>query len=242
MRSKSLRSHFLILYVILAVVSGIVVPFLCVKMSVEAFRNYQIQRRQADLENLGESLANLYDEEGGVWKRRRVMDILRPAPQWAGMIIALIDADGREVYTLRPMPMTRRNHNSQPEAQPPESETEHMTIILARNKGRLEIERRIPTGRYEASFITYLMNYTLAGALLMIVFACGLGYFVAGKLSRPVILAIERTKNIARGDYDVHEEAKPVGIRELDALSRGVEDLGRSLAGQEKLRRRLMVD
>ena len=81
MRSKSLRSHFLMLYVILAVVSGIVVPILGVKFSVEAFRNYQIQRRQADLENLGESLSALYDEEGGVWISRRVMDILRPAPQ-----------------------------------------------------------------------------------------------------------------------------------------------------------------
>ncbi|MBQ4401368.1 MAG: HAMP domain-containing histidine kinase [Synergistaceae bacterium] len=242
MRSKSLRSHFLMLYVILAVVSGIVVPILGVKFSVEAFRNYQIQRRQADLENLGESLSALYDEEGGVWKRRRVMDILRPAPQWAGMIITLIDLNGREVYTLRPLQMPRRTHSSQNEPQPPDSETEHITIKLAMNKGSLEIERRIPSGRYETSFLSYLVSYTLAGAFVVILCACGAGYIVAGRLSRPVIAAIERTKKIARGDYDVHEEAKTVGIRELDALTRGVEDLGRSLAGQEKLRRRLMID
>ena len=237
-----MRSHFLMLYVILAVVSGIVVPILCVKLSAEAFRNYQIQRRQADLENLGDSLAALYREEGGVWKRRRVMDILRPAPQWAGMTIILNDSSGHEVYTLRPMQMTRRNHGSQPEPQSHESETEHITVKLSGSAGRLEIERKIPTGRFEASFLSYLVGYTLAGALLVILCACGAGYVVAGRLSRPVILAIERTKDIARGDYDVHEEARPVGIRELDALTRGVEDLGRSLAGQEKLRRRLMVD
>ena len=91
MRSKSLRSHFLMLYVILAVLAGIVVPLLGLKFSVDAFRNYQIQRRQADLENLGDSLSELYREEGGIWKRRRVMDVLRPAPQWGGMIIALVD-------------------------------------------------------------------------------------------------------------------------------------------------------
>lgn len=241
MRSKSLRTHFLMLYVILAVVSGIVVPLLGLKLSVEAFRNYQIQRRQADLENLGESLSALYDEEGGVWKRRRVMDILRPAPQWAGMTITLIDSHGREVYT-KPIQIPHMMHNASHDTTPPDYPTEHMTVTLARKIGRLEIDRRIPSGRYEASFLSYLMTYTLAGAFVVIVCACGVGYVVAGRLSRPVIAAIERTKDIARGDYDVHSEAGHVGIRELDALTRGVEDLGRSLAGQEKLRRRLMVD
>ena len=245
MKSKSLRSHFLMLYVILAVLAGIVVPVLGLKLSVNAFRNYQIQRRQADLENLGESLSELYSEEGGVWKRRRVMDILRPAPQWAGMIIVLVDSFGNEIYTLRPMPMPRMRMHSAAQETPPSAgtaETEHITVKLSGNIGRLEIERRLPSGRYEMSFISYLMRYTMGGALVMILCACGVGYVVAGRLSRPVIAAIERTKHIARGDYDVHEESKPVGIRELDALTRGVEDLGRSLAGQEKLRRRLMVD
>ena len=234
MRSRSLRFHFLMLYVILAIFAGIVVPFLGLKMSVEGFRNYQINRRQADLENLGESLSVLYREEGGVWNPQRVRDILRPAPQWWGMTISLIDSNSREVYTLEPHHIGG-NHYSR-------AETEHITVRLSRNAGRLEIERRIPSGRYEMSFISYLVRYTLSGAFVMIVFACGLGYFVAGKLSRPVINAIERTKDIARGDYDVHGESKPVGIRELDALTRGVEDLGRSLSGQEKLRRRLMTD
>ena len=234
MRSRSLRSHFLMLYVILAIFAGIVVPFLGLKMSVEGFRNYQINRRQADLENLGESLSVLYREEGGVWNPQRVRDILRPAPQWWGMTISLIDSNSREVYTLEPLHIGG-NHYSR-------AETEHITVRLSRNAGRLEIERRIPSGRYEMSFISYLVRYTLSGAFVMIVFACGLGYFVAGKLSRPVINAIERTKDIARGDYDVHGESATVGIRELDALTRGVEDLGRSLSGQEKLRRRLMTD
>lgn len=232
------------LYVILAVFAGIVVPLLGLKLSVEGFRKYQIQRRQADLANLGESLSELYDEEGGVWDSRRVRDILRPAPQWAAMTISLIDSQGREVFTLQPPHMRGRMHGAQHDnhTQGNTAQTEHITVKLSGNAGRLEIERRIPSGRYEISFITYLMRYTLGGALVMILCACALGYFVAGKLSRPVILAIERTKDIARGDYDVRDEAKPVGIRELDALTRGVEDLGRSLSGQEKLRRRLMVD
>ncbi|MBQ6775632.1 MAG: HAMP domain-containing histidine kinase [Synergistaceae bacterium] len=244
MKSKSLRRHFLALYVLLAVLSGIVVPALGVHFSVNAFRNYQIQRRQADLENLGDSLAELYEEEGGTWKRRRVMDVLRPAPQWGGMVISLLDSNGREIFTLKPLQMAHRGRNSESGNFFDESESEHLTLKLGRGKniGRLEIERKLPTGRYEVSFITYLTRYTLAGAFIMILFACGVGYLVAGKLSRPVIKVIERTQKISRGDYDISEKISSVGIRELDDLTKGVENLARSLSGQEKLRRRLMVD
>ena len=231
MRNRSLRVHFLMLYVILAVLAGIIVPALSVKLSIDAFRDYQIQRRQSDLENLGESLSRLYDEEGGRWKHRRIRDILHPAPQWNGMLITLRNSDGREIYSLKPAPLTSNRpvyHDK-------------ITIPMG-ERGSLEVDHRIPAGYSEHSFMTYLTHYTLYGALIMVVVACGLGYFVSGKLSRPVIQAIDRTKSISRGEYDSQEKFPAVGIRELDALTKGVEDLGRSLAAQEKLRRRLMVD
>ncbi|MBQ9433105.1 MAG: HAMP domain-containing histidine kinase [Synergistaceae bacterium] len=231
MRNRSLRTHFLMLYVILAVLAGIIVPAVSVNLSIDAFRDYQIQRRQSDLENLGESLSRLYDEEGGCWKHRRIRDILHPAPQWNGMLITLRNSDGREIYSLKPAPLTSNRpvyHDK-------------ITIPMG-ERGRLEVDHRIPAGYSEHSFMTYLTHYTLYGALIMVVVACGLGYFVSGKLSRPVIRAIDRTKSISRGEYDSQEKFPAVGIRELDALTKGVEDLGRSLAAQEKLRRRLMVD
>ncbi len=245
MKNKSLRRHFLALYVLLAVLSGIVVPVLGLHLSINAFRNYQIQRRQADLENLGESLTELYEEEGGIWKRRRVMDILRPAPQWFGMTITLIDRNGREIFTLSPLSMPHRGHmNVNSNENNDNSNSEHITLKLGgeKNIGRLEIERRLPSGRYENSFIAYLLRYTMAGALIMIVFACGVGCFVAEKLSRPVIKVIERTKKIEKGDYETSDNLSQVGIKELDDLIKGAENLSRALAGQEKLRRRLMID
>lgn len=253
MKSKSLRFHFLLLYVILAVISGIVVPVLCVRLSANAFRDYQIRRRQEDIENLGESLTRLYNEEGGKWQRRRIMDILHPAPQWTGMKITLLDQNNNIVLSIRPnqmMPPRRRTNESESENENESGKEissrniEHITLKLGSVKtiGTLDIERRIPSGRFEFNYLSYLLRYTLAGALLTITAACVFGFMVAGKLSRPVIRAIERTKKIAAGDYDVHEETGLVGIRELDALTEGVEYLGRSLSGQEKLRQRLMTD
>ena len=253
MKSKSLRFHFLLLYVFLAVISGIVVPVLCVRLSANAFRDYQIRRRQEDIENLADSLTRLYNEEGGKWQRRRILDILHPAPQWTGMKITLTDSNNNEIISIRPnqmMPPRRRTHESENESEHESGNEissrniEHITIKLGRVKtiGTLDIERRIPSGRFEFNYLSYLLRYTLAGALLTIIAACVFGFIVAGRLSRPVIRAIERTKKIAAGDYDVHEETGLVGIRELDALTKGVEYLGRSLSGQETLRRRLMTD
>ena len=244
MRTRSFRQHFLALYIILVIVCGIVVPALSVKFSITAFRNSLDQMRQATLDNLAESLTELYYEEGGIWRRRRVMDILRPAPQWGSMIISLIDANNNNVFTLKPMPPHRMNNSNENHTLESEHETERITLKLGHDKyiGRLEITRRVPTERFEISFVSYLTRYTLTGAVIMIFVACVLGYIVSKRLTRPVIKAIERTKQISKGDYDIDEKFPPVGIRELDDLTKGVEDLGKALAGQEKLRRRLMVD
>ncbi|MBR0203043.1 MAG: hypothetical protein IJQ56_01620 [Synergistaceae bacterium] len=154
------------------------------------------------------------------------------------MTIILFDSENREIYRLRPLLLSANNTLG--------TETELITIKLGHDKiknvGRLEIIRRLPSGRYERAFMAYLTRYNFFGALIMILAACGLGYIVAGKLSRPVIKALERTRNISRGEYASDEKFNLVGIRELDELTKGVEDLSRTLAGQEKLRRRLMVD
>ena len=51
-KRRSLRVHLLLLYVLLAVLSGIVVPALSIRLSLAAFQKYQFERRQADLEAL----------------------------------------------------------------------------------------------------------------------------------------------------------------------------------------------
>ena len=248
-KRRSLRVHLLLLYVLLAVLSGIVVPALSIRLSLAAFQKYQVERRQADLEALGDSLTALYEEDGG-WTRRRVMDILHPAPQWLGMRITLRDAEGNAVFTFGPLQMGEtaskgHGHGMMRFSQGDVSElTNHLAIELTsggKKLGSLAVDYKTPSTRFERDFLSYLMRYTLAGAAVMIAVACGLGFLVAGGLSRPVVKAVERTRRISRGEYELEPES-PTGIREMDALSRGVEELGRSLAGQEKLRQRLMVD
>ncbi len=242
--TRSLRTHLLLLYVLLAVVSGIVIPLFSVWLSVNGFHEYQVQRRHANFEALADALTDLYSEDGK-WDKRRVMDILRPAPQWMGMTIKLNNSDGENIFTLTPMSSFRRNRKHNENPAPRNGKSEFFNIKLSLDEkiiGFLNIERRMPTTTFEQAFSAYMIKRMMTGAVIMIIAACGLGFFVAGGLSRPVIRALERTRQISRGEYDLNSKIKNTGIREMDDLSRGVEDLSRSLAGQEKFRQRLMTD
>ena len=238
---RSLRGHFLLLYVLLAVLAGIIVPASGVWLSMKAFKNYQIQRRHEDLESLINSLNEIFNEEHS-WSHRRLMDVLRPAPQWGGMTIKLFDLAGNEVFTLQPNQYHHRGRMNDYEAEKFKKDSQIEFLTANFENGRLEIEHRFPPVRIEDSFVSYLTRYTAAGALIVIIIACGLGYIVSGRLSRPVIKAIEHTRRISRAEYDSVNDFQTIGIKELDTLSKSVADLGRTLAGQEKLRRRLMTD
>ena len=243
-KSHSLRTHLLTLYVLLALISGILIPALSAWLSVNGFHEYQLQRRQANFDALAESLTDLYSEDLK-WDKRRVSDILRPAPQWMGMTIKLNDFNNQNIFTLSPMASFRRHKNNNNPQQLRTAKTEKINIDLKLNNkliGVLSIEHRMPSTRFEQAFANYMLKRMLAGGFIMILAACGLGFIVAGSLSRPVITALQRTKQISQGNYNLNSKINETGIIEMDDLTRGVEDLSRSLASQEKFRQRLMTD
>ena len=230
-KDSSLRTHLMLFYVLLAVLGGVIVPALVRHLSLSGFQDYLGRRRTSDLEELGSCLESLYREDEG-WNPRRVMDVLRSSAGGMASDIVLLDSGGNRVLPIghgRGWGMRGKNRVSIP------------LSLEGRRIGTLDANGRPPSSRLEREFVSRVALYALVGAAAMIVVACGLGYVVAGGLSRPVIRAAERARRISRGEYDLEPEPSS-GIREMDMLSRGVEELGRSLAGQERLRKRLMTD
>ena len=237
-KGRSLRVHLMLLYVLLAVLSGVIVPALGRHLSLSGFQEYLERRRQSDLEELAASLEALYREDGE-WNRRRVTDVMRSSPKGTLSDVVLWDVSGNRVQPTGPGrgPGIYGKKGG-------EKDRNRLLIPLnleGRRIGMLDAAAYAMTNRFEREFVARLARHALVGALIMIVVACGLGYFVAGGLSRPVVRAAERARRISRGEYDLEPE-RPSGIREMDMLSRGVEELGHSLAGQERLRKRLMTD
>lgn len=106
-RGRSLRSHLMWLYVLLAIFSGVVVPLLGMLFSHASFQEYQRQGRQAALDLLARSLEDLYRETGS-WDRARVMDVLSLPARWGAVNIALRDQEGRVVCATGPSAMHAR--------------------------------------------------------------------------------------------------------------------------------------
>ncbi|MDR2174507.1 MAG: hypothetical protein LBO82_01040 [Synergistaceae bacterium] len=253
---RSLRTHLLLLYVMLAVLSGIIVPLAGVRWTLSEFRGYLQERKKYDVDELAGSLLSLYREEG-VWSGTRAADVLRQASKVP--MAELYDAEGRRVfpaksakhgavYDLRSIEV--RGAAGLPGAPANRELKSGVNRIDLYSDGRLvgSMLLTLPSlsGKTEIMFAKRLGQITMTGAVLMIVLACALGFFVAGGLSRPILKAAGQARRISRGDYgtppDGTRSEGHTGIREIDALSESVAELGRSLAGQENLRKRLMVD
>ncbi|MDR3265925.1 MAG: HAMP domain-containing protein, partial [Synergistaceae bacterium] len=248
---RSLRTHLLLLYVLLALLSGIIVPMVSMQITLSEFRDYLRERKKYDIDELADSLVSLWQEDGR-WDRGRVRDVLRQTSRMPMMAVALYDTDRQRVFPLRTMP------GGPPPVMPLDEDAPRGKDIRAgeplrsgfnrialtsggRGIGTLVVALPPLPGKVELMFVKRLGLYAIVGAFFMVALACALGFVVAGGLSRPVLRAAERARHISRGEYDTTPE-KPSGIREMDALSESVEELGRALDGQEKLRRRLMVD
>jgi signal transduction histidine kinase len=262
---RSLRTHLLLLYVMLAVLAGVIVPLASVYWTLAEFRGYLQERKKYDADELAESLLSLYREEGA-WNGTRVADVLRQASKVP--MTELYDAAGRRIFPVKHAKPTKNAKYTQNEAAydlrsirpqgtaglpgaPENGELKDgVNRIDLYSEGTVvgSVLLTLPSfpGKTETMFVMRLRQITVIGAILMIVLACALGFFVAGGLSRPILKAAERARRISRGDYgtapDGTRSASLTGIRELDALSESVAELGRSLAGQESLRKRLMVD
>ena len=253
---RSLRVHLLFLYVMLAVLSGVIVPMVGMSMTFSEFKGYLQERKKYDIDDLGNSLISLYQEDGA-WDDKRVMDVLRQASRIPMMSLALYDAEGAKVFptrgAARHVMHDLKSLEVRNQMELPSGRDSSGTAFLKNGVNRIDLRSygkpigslvvTMPTmpGKIEMMFVKRLGQHTVIGAVLMIVLACVLGFFVASELSRPVLKAAERARRISRGEYEITPD-KASGIKEMDALSESVAELGRSLAGQESLRKRLMID
>jgi hypothetical protein len=214
----SLRTHLLSLYVLLALLSGIIVPMISMRITMAEFKGYLRERKKYDIDELADALISLYQEEDG-WDERRVRDVLRQASRIPMMALALYDTAGRRLFPLRG---GEPRHYMMPEAGdlPKEIPSGKGTSksgtsgsgTLRGGVGRIPLKsdgKDIGTlivalpplpGKGELMFVKRLARYAVVGAVFMVVLACALGFIVAGGLSRPVLRAAAPARRITPGE------------------------------------------
>jgi signal transduction histidine kinase len=93
----------------------------------------------------------------------------------------------------------------------------------------------------ELAFINSLNSLLLAVGAAALILATGVGLFMARRISVPLARVVSATQRIAEGAVYEPIGVKS-GVRELDRIASAVNELSRSLAEQEALRRRLTAD
>ena len=90
-------------------------------------------------------------------------------------------------------------------------------------------------------FLNTLNFALIITAGISLLFAAGVGAFLAMRIARPVVKTADIAGKIAAGDYTIRYEV-PTGSRELQGLVRSVNALASALDSQEALRKRLTGD
>jgi signal transduction histidine kinase len=93
----------------------------------------------------------------------------------------------------------------------------------------------------ESAFLSSLNRFLLAAGGVFIILSIFLSVFLAAEISRPVLRAAEAARRIAGGELSVRVP-DGYGTREIQELSRSVNDLAAALENGERWQRRLTAD
>lgn len=238
---RSIRTHLLVSFILLVLLCLVGVPWITTKIMGEQFDVYMEERVTSEQKELVEALREAYSPERG-WNLFRVADITKQSLRGPLVGILLNDRFGNTVWSARRRSIYTPNPDN---FGPPRDLIKKVFPITDRGADVGSIEFfmfPIPEG-IEARFLDRFNHYMLIAVAGMLIIAVVLSFVVANGLSRPILMAANRAKEISRGGYEKSEYLpKKTKILEMETLAEGLESLARSLGGQEHLRKRLMSD
>lgn len=245
MIKRSLRSKLVFQYMVMVLVCMVVIPTAIAELLDRQFRSFANERLLEDEQEITEYFTKIYNESGS-WNRysslARRPDLLR----WPMVKIELFDAEGKPLRQyVRQMKMQHKmqgKHLIIPEAQRTDLIVRYMKI---RSDNRVVGTLRftcIPFNESrEGNFLARFNKIMYYAVGVMLLAAAMIAYYMAGRISTPVLRVASRAQQISRGKYKIKEKMTSE-IAELDTLLDSVDRLGESLESQEELRRRLLSD
>ena len=218
------------------------------------FDVYIKDRATQEQKEIVDALRDIYIAEGG-WNLLRVNDVTKQVLRGSIVSVALSDKTGGVIWSARRrgtqiISWQRRSLSyTQINADYPDNNSHNSTnrqtlpvIVNGTEVGILEFESmQLPEG-VEAEFLKRFHSYMYITVIGMLILAGGLSFVVANGISRPVLKAASRAKEISGGGYHNSEGKQSTSVIEIENLANSLESLARSLEGQETLRKRLMSD
>jgi two-component system sensor histidine kinase BaeS len=247
----SLRTRLTLSYVLMALLCVLMVSALANGVLESSFRRYarnaQVRNAQAVVVQVGAQV-----NSDGAWDQAGLTAVGMAALE-QGMIIKLSTPDGAVVWDAtvhnNGLCVQMLDHLAQNMASRYPNWRGSYTENLYPVRSGFRDVASLAIGYYgpfsfsdqDLAFINSLNLLLLWVTLAALVFAGGLGLFMARRITVPLERIALGTQRIAAGHRDVTITGT-TKVRELDGIARTVNDLSRSLGEQDALRRRLTTD
>lgn len=246
MMKRSLRTQMFLQYAAIVIICMLVIPTAISMLLDRQFRRFAEDRLREDRQEIVLVMQNLYARTNS-WDEVRVKGMLGEAMRWPIAAINVYDADGRLVKNLsRGM---RRHANGkdmqhmplQRAANSPCRMIDEPLIVGGENVGHVSFSCLPFKDSREGEFLRQFNFHLYLSVGFMLLLSAVVAFFMADRISRPVLNAAKRAHLISGGKYRIDDEMSS-DITEIQTLIESMNRLGQALEMQEKLRKRLMSD
>lgn len=216
------------------------------------FEKYVSEQQKSFSEKLADALSPQYDADIEMWNEDYIHGFGMYALQ-DGYIIKVYDAEENVIWDAEHHDMTlchqmMQDISNRMEENRPEVQGDFVTCRYELKQsgevvGYLEVSYYSPYyfNENDFQFLDSLNQILLVVGVLSVAGAAAVGMLLARRVSAPIAKAIEITREISEGNYEIRFESD-VRTQEMAELSEAVNQMAGNLEAQEAIRRQLTLD
>jgi len=244
---RSLHTQMLLQYVAIVIICMIVIPASISKLLDRQFRRFAEEKLVEDQQEIVLFMQQIYSR-GDSWNSVLLYELKGDFLRWPIIRAVLFDADGVVVREFRRqmkrgmdgMRGSPRWHNDDGTAKELVFRDEPI-IVRGQKVGTMRFICLPFNDSREGGFLREFNRHMAYAVAFMIVIAVIIAFFMAERISRPVLNVAKRASAISEGHYKIADKMSS-DITEIQTLIDSIDRLGLALEAQEELRKRLISD
>jgi len=249
---QSLKTKLSLAITAVVLFNAVLISLLANYFINEQFNNYISRQQELKTGEIVSSLNQQYNAETNTWNIDFIHTIGMSA-LYEGYIIKVYDMQNKSIWDAESHDMSLCKQimddiSNRMELKYPRMNGEFTSNVfhITRNNDILGYVSISFYGPYFLSendfkFLDSLNIVLLIIGIFTLVFSIIIGFFIAKRLSNPILKTVDATKQISDGNYKIRISEK-TNTKEIDMLILSVNNLAESLDKQEKLRKQLSED
>ena len=249
---KSLRTRMLFQYVGIVLICMVVIPTSISELLNWQFKRFAGEKLMEDRQEIILLLQEIYSRENS-WNNDFIQQLHGDFLRWPIISATVYDSENKEVKVFARRQM---KHVKTPDGgkrpflsprRPPEGSSgklltiEDPIIVRGIQVGKISFVCLPFKDSRDGIFLNRFNKMLYMSVAFMLMIAVLISFFMADRISRPVLMAAKRAYQISKGDYNVKDGLRS-DIAEIQTLIDSMDRLGMALEEQEILRKRLTSD